>query len=743
MISILLSTYTVLPFYFLLEKLSPIIKVIYTLLQKKKTIGVVGKTCYFYRRNNSGQNLIATSQTKRSWYFEYFTCLNDWLANFYTEHEGHIPDYVQYLFASEIQWRFKADSNTIVERNILGEEEFEEYKKNIQKTLNYINDEYIMQIPSLYFEQKIHILKIKRGKEADIIWDYRAKKGIVRVNNTFIGYLSKLQLTIELAHIEGNSVVVEGYFTIPNIVKEYRLIASFNGESIEAEWLSEGKEVMFFKESFLTRRPYRFVFDMTDIKDVDRGGKGEFVNFYFCVDTDKAVCLENIKYGKRSPFTGKYKNSFYHKDGITVLDGQKRIYLARESDRKIKERNKLFRKELLSNKNDIVSIKGAAVRMGLPALMKQKKKPVWLISDRYEKAGDNGEAFFKFIVENHKEIDAYFVLFKSSDDYERISKIGNVIEPYSWEHKMKHLVADAIISAHADDFIYNPFRGSERPYKDFLANKKFIFLQHGIIKDDISRLFNRLDNNISMFVTSVVPEYKSLLEYPYLYTEKQVKLTGLPRYDLLENKAEKVITILPTWRSYVVTGTDSHTGKRNVKPGYEKTMYYKMYSELLSNKNFINEITKNGYKLQWVIHPNMTGFQKVFNIDERIEVMPENVSYREVFEKTSLMITDYSSVAFDVAYMRKPVVYYQADHEEFFGGLHTYDKGYFEYERDGLGEVEYTIDGLMKTILQYIEKDCELNPVYRKRIDNFFAFDDKNNCQRVYEQIINLEDNDG
>lgn len=47
------------------------------------------------------------------------------------------------------------------------------------------------------------------------------------------------------------------------------------------------------------------------------------------------------------------------------------------------------------------------------------------------------------------------------------------------------------------------------------------------------------------------------------------------------------------------------------------------------------------------------------------------------------MITDYSSVAFDFAYMKKSLVYAQFDREAFFEGQ-TYDEGYFNYETDGL-----------------------------------------------------------
>lgn len=38
-----------------------------------------------------------------------------------------------------------------------------------------------------------------------------------------------------------------------------------------------------------------------------------------------------------------------------------------------------------------------------------------------------------------------------------------------------------------------------------------------------------------------------------------------------------------------------------------------------------------------------------------------------------------------------------------------------------------------------MESGCQLKDKYRERIDNFFAFNDQNNCQRVYEKILELD----
>ena len=84
--------------------------------------------------------------------------------------------------------------------------------------------------------------------------------------------------------------------------------------------------------------------------------------------------------------------------------------------------------------------------------------------------------------------------------------------------------------------------------------------------------------------------------------------------------------------------------------------------------------------------------------------------------------------------LRKPVLYCQP------WSVH-YEKGYFDYEKDGFGEIEKDPDGSVQRIVEYIENGCRLKEMYRQRIDAFFAFNDQNNCRRVYDEIKTLGNN--
>ena len=53
--------------------------------------------------------------------------------------------------------------------------------------------------------------------------------------------------------------------------------------------------------------------------------------------------------------------------------------------------------------------------------------------------------------------------------------------------------------------------------------------------------------------------------------------------------------------------------------------------------------------------------------NENVEVLStKDIRYSTLFKECALFITDYSSTHFDVAFLQKPIIYYQFDQEKFF-----------------------------------------------------------------------------
>ena len=365
-----------------------------------------------------------------------------------------------------------------------------------------------------------------------------------------------------------------------------------------------------------------------------------------------------------------------------------------------------------------------------------KKKPVWLFCDRFFSADDNAEVLFDFVNKNHPEIRSYFVLDRHSPDYPRLRKIGKVVQPYSRRHKMLAMLSDRLISSSAEEEVFNPFCEDRKNYQDIFANKKRVFLQHGVICGDLSRSLDRHHGNFAGFVTSAERERASIIEgQDYFYAPEQIWLTGMPRFDNLYHDEKKFITIAPSWRRELLAAPDKKGGILRCRLDAGSSDYIKFYNELLTDKTLLDAVDKYGYKINFKPHPVLQPYPNLFKFDDRVKILSAGDRYNDVFARSSLLVTDYSSAVFDFAYLRKAVVYVQFDREKYF--LRN-TPGYFDYEKDGFGEVEYTKEALVARIIEYMQNDCRLKDEYRRRIDSFFAFNDRYNCQRVFDRIVAL-----
>ena len=57
----------------------------------------------------------------------------------------------------------------------------------------------------------------------------------------------------------------------------------------------------------------------------------------------------------------------------------------------------------------------------------------------------------------------------------------------------------------------------------------------------------------------------------------------------------------------------------------------------------------------------------------------------------------------------------------------------------GFGEVVTDEENLIDTIGEYLENNCKMKEKYKNRVDGFYKYNDKNNCKRVYEAILNMD----
>jgi glycosyltransferase involved in cell wall biosynthesis/CDP-glycerol glycerophosphotransferase (TagB/SpsB family) len=359
----------------------------------------------------------------------------------------------------------------------------------------------------------------------------------------------------------------------------------------------------------------------------------------------------------------------------------------------------------------------------------------WIFMDRDTKADDNAEHLYRYITKANLKQHIFFAIKNTSSDWQRLKSEGFNLLNFESKEFFKALAnSNKIISSHAARYIMQ-----------YTKNKQFIWLQHGITINDISDMVN--NRSINLLITSTEQEYQSITGNgsTYKLSKKEVVKTGFARHDNLINlsknlsNSEKKLLIMPTWRAYLIDGVVGSTNGSKLQGSFLDSVYAKAWLGLLKSNKLKALSKKYNFKIQFFPHMEMQNYFKSIKLDKHIElVMQNNIhSMQEYFVNATAMVTDYSSVAFEMAYLEKETIYYQFDEEDFF--KYHYLKGYFSYRDDGFGAVVTEQNTLLEEIETIMKNGGKPVQKYLQRIQNTFPVRDNKNCERIYEAILNLD----
>jgi len=204
----------------------------------------------------------------------------------------------------------------------------------------------------------------------------------------------------------------------------------------------------------------------------------------------------------------------------------------------------------------------------------------------------------------------------------------------------------------------------------------------------------------------------------------------------LKYELKNKIMLSLTWRNGLASKVDKVTGERLYNEEFKKSDYFKFLNNLMNDERLLKVLKEKDYKIRFIPHPNVLCQLKDFNKNEFIEIEEGSINYQKEFCENKVLVTDYSSVSIDFAYMKKPLIYYQFDQEEFQKHL---QKGYFSYEKDGFGPVEKEEEKVVEKLIQYVLTDYKQEEKYQKRTTDFFKYHDQKNSKRIYEYLMKIE----
>ena len=694
------------------------------LLLNKPFYGVLKNAMYFYRKRNDGTSIVQNAKTNNVFYFITPNLVHKNLLGISYDSYHKIVPFIQYYVAYDILFRIISSAYKYLTLS-----KYIKYIQIIINLLKRIDDKYILEQKNVGNNIKLYALSRKHEKDMRqyIIFE----NGILKYNGYSIlePEKNKNLLNLKFVDIKDNIFIIEAKDNCWMKKERYYYYCQIEKKI----YLPGYREYNFLnsKTIFGTIKKGRIASFHIPLKSIDIN---KTIKFYFSYMNNTREIFPNFGYFSHVP---QIKNGYYIKGNFILLYDGKRLSFKKnlEGSRDYLERN--YCKELIRiKKNKFIPIRKEAIKY----FKKQKVKQIWLINDRFNKAGDNGEFFFRYLKnKNPKNIKFNFVISKNCSDYERIKGLGNILHIGSKKYNLTFLKADKIITSTSNSWVDNPF-GEDRKFFIDLFHFDLIFLQHGISKDDVSNFLNKFVKNYSMIITASKYELKSFLSKEYGYTDKNIKLTGFSRFDnyrIDENmNLSKNIIIIPTWRMNLKGTVKPITYEGIYSNNFINTEFFKFYNGLMNSPKLLKAMRFYNYTGIFCLHPSFSEQWRDFKNNSIFSIMNE-FDYQSLLSTSSLLITDYSSVFFDFAYLKKPIIYSQFDYDEY--RKNHYKKGYFDYILNGFGPVCLDLDNCVSTIINELKSGCKIKKKYLTRAEQFFAFFDRNNSYRIYNAIINYE----
>lgn len=388
---------------------------------------------------------------------------------------------------------------------------------------------------------------------------------------------------------------------------------------------------------------------------------------------------------------------------------------------------RLIRRVLIVTKKVINRLKFSVAQLVALMLSLFIKKPIWLIGENLgETAQDNGLAFFEYCI-NYKNKDekVCYVARKNNKNHRKLYSYKEHLVIYdSFKHCVLYTLAEYLIVSHGIRDVMPSAR-----HKFIPRNKKnIIYLQHGIIA--MKKLYfdaNSYNGKIKKFVVSSEFE-KDILINEMHFKQEQVMITGLSRYDKLHDQSYidnyKSILIIPTWREWLLDD----------EAEFIESFFYKSYANLLENEELLELLERANMVINFYPHIEMQKkYSHLFKSSGRINIVDVGtMDVKDLLEKASLMVTDYSSVAFDFNYMKKPVIFYQFDLDEY-----THHRGsYIDMKSELFGDVVYTEAMLLNSIKHAVESNFYYSDSSLRRSKRYYLDSGGlSNSERTYNEI--------
>ncbi len=367
------------------------------------------------------------------------------------------------------------------------------------------------------------------------------------------------------------------------------------------------------------------------------------------------------------------------------------------------------------------------------------KKNIVLVYEKFCKmAEDNGYYFFKYCMDNKLDesmgVNMYYIIDSHSKDMVNILPYrDNTIGFMSIKHKLYMLAAKWFVSTDTRKHIY-AWRSRMSMLEHMIRSKPLMFLQHGVTAlKRVDYIYGKGNYGAcNLFVTTSDYE-KNIVKKYFGYNDNEIVVTGFARWDVLSDKSRLIIPggvdynmvlIMPTWRNWLEE-VDGET--------FVQSEYYNRYRELLSSPELLELLERRNLQLCFYIHPKFREYINEFDsMGRRVRIIQfGDEPLNQLIMRCKMLVTDYSSVSWDVYYQHKPVVFYQFDLDKYLEAQGSY----LDMERELFGDRVEDMNSLIDTIDWYAADGFRNKQIYEDMYGKFFKYTDSDNSRRIAEYL--------
>ena len=371
------------------------------------------------------------------------------------------------------------------------------------------------------------------------------------------------------------------------------------------------------------------------------------------------------------------------------------------------------------------------------AQIREKRKEgrkIWLYYDCRNVYKDNGYLQFVHDFEKKDGIERYYILNNDLDSCRELFTEEHIpfVVPFGSEtHKLLYCMAEKVITAYIEKNNYLPFTDTEyAKVMDVASLPMLVYLQHGVYHAYIPWKYSLDRLQLDKKVISTKFEREQDLKN-HCFTKKYELPVRMPRYDFLnpDIKPEKKILYAPSWRKYLVDMVDKEWVTR--ADIFMDSKFFRETSAFLRDEALMALLKKNGYTLEFKLHPILMRYADCYQLDGTFVKMA-SPAVRE--EDYAVFITDFSSYVFDFAYLNRAILYFFPDYEEFRSGMSDYRQCVLPF-RGGMGEFADNAKDAVRMLKKIIRRGAKPGRSQKKLMEDMFYYKDNGSRERIYESL--------